>query len=287
LKKYVEVDGMIHSDIFQIGAETGRTSSRGPNQQNQINEHEYRECYISDSDSDILCVADWGSNEPRIAAFLTQDGRLIEILNSLEKSLYIEIAQDALGIEITKKSPEYAYIKSTILGIFYGMTPAGLSKRIKVPKKVAAEMINKILETYPGIGNYIERQTGAKANEFDKTEFPECGYVTSIYGRKIWLNPYDWGWTRNALNAPIQSSAADAMKIAAYRVCEEWQPGFYDKNPLKLLIHDELGAGVHKSEQVKMSQILKDVMTSVSEEMHPGIKAIAEVGCADNWADAK
>jgi len=274
IEKYVEHDGTIHSDIYQIGAYTARTSSRNPNLQNQISDTEYRECYIADDEDSILCIADWGSQEPRFAAFLSQDNKLIDALNSSEK-LYIRIARDALGININKSDKEYTHMKSTILGIFYGMSPKGLSQRLGVSENDASRMINTILNTYPGIRDYINKQRKAK------------DYVTSVCGRKIWLNKYSYQWERVVLNAPIQSSAGDAMKISAYKVCEAWDKDFYDNTPLKLLVHDELGAGVHKSGEQTMARILNDIMVSVSEKLHPGISAIADVGCANSWADAK
>ena len=203
---YVEADGRIYGDVFQMGAETGRTSSRNPNLQNQPHEFEYRDCFVA-GDGNCIIVADWGSQEPRVAAYLSQDEGLIDALNSEEK-LYIRIARDALGISITKQSDEYTHIKSTILGLFYGMSAFGLSKRIGVTPDEAQEMIDSILAAYPGIAEYMRQQKRAK------------DFVQSIYGRKIWLNKYSYQWERNALNAPIQGSAADAMKIAAARFVE-------------------------------------------------------------------
>ena len=113
---YVEPDGKIYADIYQVGAETGRTSCRAPNLQNQPHETDYRECFISDDDK-CMIVADWGSQEPKFAAHFSQDEGLIDALNSDEK-LYVRIAREALDIHITKTSPEYTHIKSTILGLF-------------------------------------------------------------------------------------------------------------------------------------------------------------------------
>lgn len=274
IAEHVESDGKIYGDIYQMGAETGRTSSRHPNLQNQPNETEYRSCFVAD-DGNCLVVADYGSQEPRIAAYFSKDERLIEILNS-GKKLYIEIARDVFGMKITKQDEMYGYIKSTILGIFYGMSAFGLSGRLGVSEEEAQEMINKILKTYPGIQDYIDLQK--KAGD----------YVQSIYGRKIWLNKYDKGWLRGALNYPIQSSAADATKLAASRFLEKWGynsdgTNFPDRSPLRLLIHDEIVVEVPETLEGAAKNILEESMVEVAEEMHEGLKGVAEVFVGKNW----
>lgn len=267
---YVEADGRIYGDIFQMGAQTGRCSSRSPNMQNQPHDKEYRECFVA-GEGNVVIVADWGSQEPRVAAYLSQDERLIEILNS-DKKLYIEIARDVLGKTITKQSPEYSHIKSTVLGIFYGMSAQGLSKRIGVPEEEAGIMIKNILATYPGIKDYIDRQYQAK------------DYVQSIYGRKIWLNKYSNGWERGALNYPIQGSAADAMKIAAYRFVEACDEEIYQHSPLRLLVHDECVIECKEKDAEWMIQTLEKIMLEVAEEMHDGIKGAIEISKGSSWA---
>jgi DNA polymerase I-like protein with 3'-5' exonuclease and polymerase domains len=262
---YVEADGKIYADIYQIGAETGRTSCRAPNLQNQPHESEYRECFVVD-EGEVAVVADWGSQEPKFAAHFSQDAGLIDALNSGEK-LYVRVAREALNINITKDSPEYTHIKSTILGLFYGMSANGLAKRINVSEDAAQHIIDSILETYPGIAEYMRQQKRAK------------DYVQSVYGRKIWLNKYSFQWERNALNAPIQSSAADAMKIAAARFVQTKKPEW----KLLLLVHDEIVLSVPEKDCEEAEKFLTDCMISVAEEMHEGIKGSAEVFHGSSW----
>lgn len=277
---YVEEDGKVYADLYQIGAETARTSCRHPNLQNQPHEKEYRSCFIAD-EGNCMVVADYGSQEPRIAAYFSQDGRLIEILNS-DKKLYIEIARDVFHQEITKQDEVYGHIKSTILGIFYGMSAYGLSERLGISEDEAQEMIDKIIETYPGIQDYIDQQKQAG------------DYVQSIYGRKIWINKYDKGWLRGALNYPIQSSAADATKLASRRFLDKWfhelgdymddeDVKVYYNSPLRLLVHDEIVIEVEQAWSGTAKRILEDAMVEVAEEMHDGLKGVAEVFVGDNW----
>lgn len=267
VEDYLEADGKIYADIYQIGAETGRTSCRAPNLQNQPHDERYRECFVCD-EGECMIVADWGSQEPRIAAFLSEDDALIEALNSGEK-LYIRVARDVLGKEITKQSDEYTHIKSTVLGIFYGMSANGLAKQIGVSEKQAQAMIDMFLDTYPGVQDYMRKQKRAK------------DYVQSIRGRKIWLNKYSFQWERNALNAPIQSSAADAMKIAAARFV---QAGRLVGWKLALLVHDEIVIIVPKDDCEEAKKVLSDIMITVAEELHPSIKGSVEIFSGSNWA---
>lgn len=268
VEDYVEADGKIYADIYQIGAETGRTSCRAPNLQNQPHEIEYRDCFIAD-DGKCAIVADYGSQEPRIAAYLTQDEKLIAALNGKEK-LYIAVARDVLGKTITKDSPEYTHIKSTVLGIFYGMSAVGLAARIGCSVEDAQEMIDAFLDAYPGVMDYMHKQKQAK------------DYVTTIYGRKIWLNKYSYQWERNALNAPIQGSAADATKLAASLFVERTEAESDWK--LVLLVHDEIVISVLTCDCEEAKRILAECMVEVAEEMHEGIKGIAEVYEGSSWA---
>jgi len=265
IEDYVESDGKIYSDLYQIGAETGRTSCRAPNLQNQPHESSYRECFIVD-EGEVAVVADWGSQEPKFAAHFSQDEKLIEALNSGEK-LYVRVAREALNINITKDSPEYKHMKSTILGLFYGMSAEGLSKRIGVDEGLAQEYIDNILDTYPGIAEYMRQQKRAG------------DYVTSVSGRKIWLNKYSFQWERNALNAPIQSSAAEAMKLAASRFIQTRKPEW----KLLLLVHDEIVLSVPEKDCEEVEKFLTDCMIEVAESLHQGIKGSAEVFHGSSW----
>jgi len=270
IEDYVERDGKIYGDIFQMGTLTGRTSSRSPNLQNQPHDFEYRDCFIAD-DGNVMVVADWGAQEPRVAAYLSQDERLIEIMNS-DKKLYIEIARDVFHKTITKQDVEYTHIKSTVLGIFYGMSAYGLARQLKIDEDEAQEMIDLILETYPGVQDYINQQK--QSGE----------YVQSIYGRKIWLNKYNNGWLRDALNYPIQSSAADAMKIAAHLFVDSCDEYFWSINsPLRLLVHDEICLEVDKANEDWYKNLLKTCMIETAEAMHDGIRGSVEIFSGVSW----
>lgn len=269
---HVEADGKIYTDYFQIGAITGRMSSRSPNLQNQPREGGYRDCYIATEDSELV-IADCVAQEPKFAAYLTQDEGLIDALNSKEK-LYIRIARDALGIEVKKGEELYNHMKSTILGLFYGMSAKGLADRIGKTEEEAQEMINAIFVAYPKLGQWI------KDSQSNYVE-----YCTTVTKRKVWLNPYTSAWRRLILNAPIQGSAAEAIKLSTINVIKNWH-GTLNVSPscLRLSVHDELVCEVSKDKVEEFSKVLTDAMISASESLHPGIHAGVELGHGSAWS---
>jgi DNA polymerase-1 len=269
---HVEADGKIYTDYFQMGAITGRMSSRSPNLQNQPREGGYRDCYVADEGNELV-ISDCVAQEPKFAAYLTQDEGLIDALNSKEK-LYIRIARDALGIEVKKGEELYNHMKSTILGLFYGMSASGLGERIGKTEEEAQEMINAIFAAYPKLGQWI------KDSQSNYVE-----YCTTVTKRKVWLNQYTNSWRRLILNAPIQGSAAEAIKLSAVNLIKNWNGGTIPlQSVLRLMVHDELVCEIPKDDVEKFSQVLTEAMISASESLHPGILAGVELGHGSAWS---
>jgi DNA polymerase-1 len=269
---HVEADGKIYTDYFQMGAITGRMSSRAPNLQQIPREGGYRDCYIADNVNELV-IADCVAQEPKFAAYITQDEGLIDALNSKEK-LYIRIARDALGIEVKKGEELYNHMKSTILGLFYGMSAKGLADRIGKTEEEAQGMINAIFLAYPKLGEWINKS---------QSQFVE--YTTTVSGRKVWLNQYTSSWRRLILNAPIQGSAAEAIKLSAVNLVKSWH-GSLNVLPscLRLMVHDELCCEVASDDVERFSEVLSTAMISASESLHPGIRASVELGHGKNWS---
>jgi len=276
IENHVEADGRIYTDYFQYGALSGRLSSRAPNLQNQPREGGYRSCYVAQDDDHRIVVADSTAQEPKFAAYICGDGGLKDALNSKEK-LYIRIARDAFGIEVKKGEELYNHMKSTILGLIYGMSARGLAERIGKTEEEAQEMINVIkYRAYPKLGKWI-----------DDSQATFTDYVCSVSGRKVWLNQYTTAWRRLKLNAPIQSSAAEAFKLAVINLVKEWHGGLdVRQSVMRLFVHDEIVCELHKDEVEKFSEVLSRVMIDASESLHPGIKAGVELGVGQSW-DAK
>lgn len=270
-----EKDGRIYSDFHINGAGTGRFSSSNPNVENipVRDTKEYRDCFIAE-DENVLIDADWSAQEPRIAAYLSGDEKLIDIFKR-KKDVYIEAAKLMFDWDLTKKDPRRSErMKPTVLGASYGLTEYGMEQKYGVPKDEGALLLDKFFETFTGMREWKKKQQKSK------------GYVQTIYGRKFWLNPYMEGHSdNNALNSPVQGSAADALKIAAYRFLNEW--GWSDRNSVLVnLMHDELLIEVPMKLKDLAIQMLKKVMIEVAEEMHDGIPSEIEIGHASSWASA-
>lgn len=223
-----------------------------------------------------LIIADWSSQEPRITAFLSQDEGLIEILNS-GKDLYIEVGFRIFGERFGKKDKRRDIMKALVLALTYGMTKWGLADKIGSTVEYAQELIDKFFAEFPGVKEYINEQIRLTRKR---------GYVESANGRKIWISPYDSGIERNAPNYPIQSTAADCMKIAANLFRRKWM-SLHGVNPLRMFVHDELVAEVSDELADEAAKILEKIMVEVAETIHTGIRASADVYIGDTWGAKK
>lgn len=290
-EEVLEPDGRLWAQYNQMGAETGRTSASRIQQIPK--EKQYRECFIANEGCKLV-IADWSAQEPRIMAYLSQDRKLIEIFNTPGVDLYIQVAKEILGKTITKSSNERKDMKAIILGLNYGMSKYGLANKLQENfieyqgssldesdekwgwskddwLEYAVYLIDIFFDAFPGVAAYIAHQKKAKE------------YVQTIYGRKIWLNHYDQQWERNAMNAPIQGSAGDAMKLAGVEV----QALFGNRQVIVGFIHDEIILEVPEEEAQDAYNKLEKAMISVAETMHPGIPAAIEITIADNWGEKK
>lgn len=274
IEDFMESDNRIYSDFKPIGAATGRLSSSSPNMENipSKDTKEFRKCFIAD-DENVLVDADWSAQEPRIASYLSQDEKMIEIFRN-KKDIYIEAARLMFGWNLSKKDPRRKELmKPTVLGASYGLTEYGMELKYQIPKKDGKRLLNAFFDTFDGMRRFRDRQYKIKT------------FVQTIYGRKFWLNPYQKGSENNALNSPVQGSAADALKIAAYSFLDRW--GWADTNSVMVnIVHDEILIEVPEQLKDAAIQMLKDVMIEVAESMHDGIPADVEIGFGKNWADA-
>ena len=269
LQNHLEPDGRVHANFNIIGAETGRLSSSSPNlQQIPIRDtNEYRKCFIADVGNKLV-DADWSAQEVRIAAYLSQDPYLINIFKK-DKDPYIELASEIYGEKITKSDPRRAKIKAIVLGSIYGLSAYGLAYNEGIPKDEAEVLMDRTFEILSGLKQWMDKQRWSKP------------FVQTIYGRKIWINPYSEQGERNALNSPVQGSGADALKIAMVRFCKKWEG-----NPIIAPVHDELLLEVAEVGAEVAAKMLEEVMVEVASEMHEGIPAKVDVHIADSWADA-
>jgi DNA polymerase-1 len=280
LETNIEEDDRVYSDFRVIGAATGRVSSSNPNMENiPIKDtREFRDCFIADEDN-ILVDADWSAQEPRIFAYLSDDEKLKEIFVN-KQDVYIACAKLMFGWNLKKTDPRRKErMKPTVLGASYGLTEYGMEQKYGIPKGEGKELLEKFWETFPEAHKWKLRQQKIRT------------FVQTVYGRKYWLNTYQWGWENNCLNSPIQGAASDAMKIAAHKFLEKWG-GSSGHNvigmasPIVNLVHDEILLEVPKTMQSVAEQLLRESMIETAEEMTPGIPSEVEIKSASNWGEA-
>lgn len=275
--------GKIHTSFNQTVTSTGRLSSSNPNLQNipirNENGKEIRKAFIADKDC-LLLSADYSQIELRIMAHLSQDSNMIDAFNSghdihtATAAKIYKVGIDEVTSDMRRKA------KTANFGIIYGVSVFGLSQQLYVDRKEAKELIDGYFKTYPKVKEYMEKSI-EKARE--------AGYAETVLGRKRYLqdinsrNAIVRGYAeRNAINAPIQGSAADIIKIAMINIHKRFvNEGI--KAKMILQVHDELNFSVPIDEKEKVEKI-------VTEEMQDAYKLRvplkADFGWGQNWLEA-
>lgn len=273
---WIESDGCVYSDFHQIGAATGRLSSSKPNVENiPVREtSDFRKCFVALLGF-VLIDADWSAQEPRIATYLSGDEQMLKIFQE-HRDVYIESARLMFGWELDKKDERRkTRMKPTVLGASYGLTEHGMEKKYGVPKEEGKELLETFFNTFEGMREWKKRQQQSK------------DYVTTIYGRKYWLNLYAQGSENNALNSPVQGSGGDAIKIAGSRFQNEIYAADLGKDIFIInFIHDEILVMCRENMKDWTMETLKRVMVEVAEDMHEGIPAEVEAHWGHTWHDA-
>ena len=275
-------DGRVHTTFEQAVAVTGRLSSTNPNLQNiPIRTEEgrkVREAFIAAPGCKLIS-ADYSQIELRIMAHLSADKRLVEAFKNNE-DIHRATAAEVFGKEKDKVTPNDRRIAKVInFGLMYGMSPFGLAKNLGIGRDEAKNYINKFFARFPGVHEYMD-STRALADR--------QGYVETTFGRRLWLPEIHAGGSRRAaaeraaINAPMQGTAADLIKLSMIAV-QKWIEEKGLKSKLILQIHDELIMEVPEDEVDLVKENLPKIMDSVTELPVP---LIAEVGVGDNWEAA-
>lgn len=272
--------GKIHTSFNQTVAATGRLSSTNPNLQNipirDARGRELRKVFIPD-EGDFFMSSDYSQIELRIMAHLSQDINMLEAFNK-GQDIHAATASKIFKTSIEEVDDDMRRkAKTANFGIIYGITPFGLSERLTIPRIEAKSIIDEYFATFSGVKKYME-------DSIEKGRIN--GYVETIYGRKRFLpditsrNATVRGFAeRNAINAPIQGSAADIIKVAMVRIFERLQK---DKKTSKMIlqVHDELNFNVVPEELDYMKKM-------VVEEMENAVKLTVslktEIGIGENW----
>ena len=275
--------GRVHTNFSQATAVTGRLASSDPNLQNiPVRTEEgrrIREAFIP-ADGCKLLSADYSQIELRIMAHIAEDENLLTAFRE-GKDVHQATAAEIFGIPLNDvNSEQRRYAKVINFGLIYGMSAFGLAGNLGIERSAAQNYIAKYFDRYPGVAQYMERT---------RLEARENGYVETVFGRRLWLpeikgsnGPRRQGAERAAINAPMQGTAADLIKLAMIAV-EDWLEKEQLKTKMLLQVHDELVFDVPLEEIDLLQAKLPDLMCHVADLKVP---LVVSIGIGDNWEEA-
>ncbi|WP_299234923.1 DNA polymerase I [uncultured Bacteroides sp.] len=275
--------GRIHTSFNQTVTATGRLSSSNPNLQNipvrDNDGKEIRKAFIPDDGCEFFS-ADYSQIELRIMAHLSEDDNMIEAFRE-EQDIHAATAAKIYKINIDEVTREQrSKAKTANFGIIYGISVFGLAERLNVDRKEAKELIDGYFENYPKVKAYMDENIrSARDKGYIETIFKRKRYLPDINSRNAVVRGYA---ERNAINAPIQGSAADIIKVAMIRIYKR----FIDegiKSKMILQVHDELNFSVLREEKEKVQQIVISEMEAAYKMKVP---LLADCGWGQNWLEA-
>ncbi|HPE75426.1 MAG TPA: DNA polymerase I, partial [Draconibacterium sp.] len=274
----------IHTSYNQAIAATGRLSSVNPNLQNipirTENGRQIRKAFIPSDENHLFLSADYSQIELRIMAALSHDEEMLKAFNegkdihSITAAKIYQIPEEQVDSDMRRKA------KTANFGIIYGISAFGLSQRLNISRSEAKELIDGYFISFPKIKEFMDKQIELARNQ---------GFVQTIKGRKRYLSDINSANAvvrgmaeRNAINAPIQGSAADIIKIAMINIYRQFE-ALKLKSKMVLQVHDELNFDVLKDELEQVKQIVKTEMEGAVEI---GVQLTVEMNAAENWLDA-
>ena len=275
--------GHIHTSFNQTITATGRLSSSDPNLQNipirGEDGKEIRKAFIPEPGC-LFFSADYSQIELRVMAHLSQDPQMIEVFRE-GKDLHAATAANIYKKPIEEVTrDERTKSKRANFGIIYGITVFGLAERLDIPRDEAKMLIDGYFDTFPQVHDYME-----KSKEVARQQ----GYVTTLFGRRRYLpdinsaNSVVRGFAeRNAINAPIQGTAADIIKVAMIHIFQRFKTEGI-KSKMILQVHDELNFSVYPDEKEKVKRIVLEEMQNAFQMAVP---LVADSGFGENWLEA-
>ena len=276
--------GRVHTDYMQTVAATGRLSSNNPNLQNipirTERGRQVRKAFVPRNEDYVLLAADYSQIELRIIAALSQEETMMKAFQEGE-DIHASTAAKVFNVPIDEVTREQRSNAKTVnFGIIYGVSAFGLSNQTDLSRTESKELIDTYYKTYPKLRNYMSEQV-----DFAR----ENGYVSTVLGRRRYLKDINssnavvrGAAERNAVNAPIQGSAADIIKIAMIKIHQKLKDKGL-KTKMLLQVHDELVFDVYKSELDEVQELIKSEMENAFKLDVP---LDVEVGLGDNWLDA-
>ena len=275
--------GRIHTSFNQTVTATGRLSSSNPNLQNipirNENGKEIRKAFIPDDGCEFFS-ADYSQIELRIMAHLSEDPQMIEAFQN-GQDIHASTASKIYKVNINEVTQEQRRkAKTANFGIIYGISVFGLAERLNIDRKEAKELIDGYFENYPHVKEYMDKSIRiAREKGYIETIFKRKRYLPDINSRNAVVRGYA---ERNAINAPIQGSAADIIKIAMIRIYKRFREEGI-KSKMILQIHDELNFSVLPEEKDTVQKI---VITEMENAYKMKVPLCADCGWGNNWLEA-
>ena len=277
-------DGLIHTDYAQAVTATGRLSSNKPNLQNiPIRTDlgsETRSAFISRNDGDFILAADYSQIELRIIAAFSGDPEMISAFQN-EKDIHSITASKVFNVPLNDVSSDMRRrAKEVNFGIIYGISPFGLSQNLDIPRSEAKEIIDSYFTEFKLVKEYMDNSIKkAKDKKYVETILGRRRYLRDIDSRNFTLRGFA---ERNAINSPIQGSAADIIKLAMIKI-SDWMEREQIKSKMIMQVHDELVFDVVKSEKDEMEKNIKKIMENV---IKIDVPLTVEIGIGKTWLEA-
>ena len=276
--------GRIHTQYMQAVAATGRLSSNNPNLQNipirTKRGQEVRKSFIPRDKNHVLLAADYSQIELRIIAALSKEENMINAFKNGE-DIHASTAARVFGVPINEVTREQRSNAKTVnFGIIYGVSAFGLSNQTDLTRGEAKELIDTYYETYPKLKAFMSAQVDfAREHGYVETVLKRRRYLKDINSRNAMVRN---GAERNAVNAPIQGSAADIIKLAMINIHKRFEEENFQSKML-LQVHDELVFDAHKEELEIIKPIIQFEMENAFKMTVP---LDVEVGLGENWLEA-
>lgn len=276
--------GRIHTEYMQTVAATGRLSSNNPNLQNipirTERGRQVRKAFIPKNEEYVIMAADYSQIELRIIASLSEEDNMIDAFKRQE-DIHASTASRVFNVPIEEVTREQRNNAKTVnFGIIYGVSAFGLSKQTNLSRSEAKDLIDTYYKTYPRLRNYIHDQIEyARENGYVKTVLDRRRYLKDINARNQMVRA---AAERNAVNAPIQGSAADIIKIAMIQIHNKLEEKKL-KSKMLLQVHDELVFDAYKPELEILKRLVKNEMENAYQLTVP---LVVDIGIGENWLEA-
>ncbi len=277
-------DGRIHTDYRQAVAATGRLSSNNPNLQNipirTEKGRQIRKAFIPRDKNYLFMSADYSQIELRIAASFAKDETMIEAFRN-KRDIHTTTAAKVFKVPIESVTPDMRRkAKEVNFGILYGSTAFGLSQNLNIPRSEANEIIQSYFQEFPAIKRYMDNAIlKAREQEYVETILGRRRYLRDINSRNIATRGFA---ERNAINAPIQGSAADIIKVAMVNI-HRWLQKENLKTKMIMQVHDELVFDLHNDE---VDVVKENVVSLMRSAVQLEVPMEVEVGIGKNWLEA-